>query len=267
MRPPTAASMLCILACMALSEATSNRPRPRPDWLVATTTCQPAWLSRAMASSAPGNGSHSDGDLTKSALSSLIVPSRSRMTSFISSLFSEISLPPGRYGGDEVQRLFTNTLDWDAHPCFQEIKGLEVSSHFYIRRGGELWQFASCDARAWHAGTSHYRGRDNCNDDSVGIELEGLEGEPFEAVQYVALAGLLADLCARFPITGITGHSDVAPGRKTDPGPWFSWMRLRRLLTDAGHGEVACQVEPEGRAGGDEGALMHWPFPVGARPA
>ncbi len=141
-----------------------------------------------------------------------------------------ISLPPGRYGGDEVQRLFTNTLDWDAHPYFQEIKGLEVSSHFYIRRGGELWQFVSCDHRAWHAGRSRWRGRDNCNDDSVGIELEGLEGEPFEDSQYEALAGLCAAIAQRQPIAHIAGHEHVAPGRKLDPGPGFDWLRLRNAL-------------------------------------
>jgi AmpD protein len=90
-----------------------------------------------------------------------------------------ISLPPGVYGGDEVERLFTNSLDWDAHPYFQEIRGMQVSAHFFIRRDGALWQFVSCDDRAWHAGRSEYRGRANCNDDSVGIELEGLEGGPF----------------------------------------------------------------------------------------
>src|SRR6478735_1519306 len=98
-----------------------------------------------------------------------------------------ISLPPGEFGGDEVQRLFTNTLDWNAHPYFKSIEGATVSAHFYVRRNGELWQFVSCDDRAWHAGASHYRGRDNCNDDSIGIELEGLEGGPFEAAQYEVL--------------------------------------------------------------------------------
>ena len=105
-----------------------------------------------------------------------------------------ISLPPGRYGGDAVQQLFTNQLDWDADPYFQTIRGLEVSSHFFVRRDGALWQFVSCDDRAWHAGPSSYRGRANCNDDSVGIELEGLEGETFEAAQYEALAVLSLSL-------------------------------------------------------------------------
>jgi AmpD protein len=141
-----------------------------------------------------------------------------------------ISLPPGRYGGDEVQQLFTNTLDWHAHPYFTQIAGAQVSSHFYIRRGGELWQFVSCDDRAWHAGQSQYRGRPNCNDDSVGIELEGLEGELFEDMQYEALGSLCAALAQRYPITHVAGHEHVAPGRKQDPGAGFAWDRLHNAL-------------------------------------
>ena len=141
-----------------------------------------------------------------------------------------ISLPPGQYGGNAVQDLFTNRLDWDAHPYYQQICGLEVSSHFYLRRNGELWQFVSCDDRAWHAGRSHYRGRDNCNDDSIGIELEGLEGEPFEPAQYTALAALCLALGRRYPIAHVAGHEHVAPGRKQDPGPGFDWAQLRSLL-------------------------------------
>jgi len=141
-----------------------------------------------------------------------------------------ISLPPGRYGGDEVLQLFTNQLDWDAHPYFQTIRDMAVSAHFFIRRDGQLWQFVSCDARAWHAGASHWRGRDNCNDDSIGIELEGLEGEPFEAAQYEALASLCPVLAAHFPIAHIAGHEHVAPGRKADPGAGFDWQRLRSQL-------------------------------------
>jgi AmpD protein len=141
-----------------------------------------------------------------------------------------ISLPPGEYGGDAVQRLFTNTLDWDAHPYYDQIRGLEVSAHFYVRRGGELWQFASCDDRAWHAGRSQWLGRDNCNDWSVGIELEGLEGERFEPPQYEALAALCAALAQRYPVRHVAGHEHVAPGRKQDPGPGFDWAELRRSL-------------------------------------
>jgi AmpD protein len=141
-----------------------------------------------------------------------------------------ISLPPGQYGGDEVQQLFTNTLDWNAHPYFKTIEGLEVSSHFYVRRGGELWQFVSCDDRAWHAGASHWRGRGDCNDDSVGIELEGLEGDAFEPAQYETLAGVCAALAQRYPIVHVAGHEHIAPGRKHDPGAGFDWPKLRREL-------------------------------------
>lgn len=141
-----------------------------------------------------------------------------------------ISLPPGQYGGDEVQRLFMNTLDWDAHPYFKSIEGMQVSAHFYIRRNGELWQFVSCDARAWHAGVSCYRGRDNCNDDSVGIELEGLEGGTFEAAQYETLGSLCAALAQRYPVRHVAGHEHVAPGRKGDPGTGFRWQDLRASL-------------------------------------
>ncbi|OGA83242.1 MAG: anhydro-N-acetylmuramyl-tripeptide amidase [Burkholderiales bacterium RIFCSPHIGHO2_01_FULL_63_240] len=140
-----------------------------------------------------------------------------------------ISLPPGVYGGDEVERLFTNTLDWDAHPYFDQIRGAEVSSHFFIRRDGELVQFVSVNDRAWHAGKSSWQGRDNCNDHSVGIELEGLEHHPFEDAQYEALASLLADLSATWPIRQTVGHEHVAPGRKQDPGNAFEWARLAAL--------------------------------------
>jgi AmpD protein len=141
-----------------------------------------------------------------------------------------ISLPPGHYGGDEVQRLFTNGLDWDAHPSFSDIRGLEVSAHFYVRRNGALWQFVSCDDRAWHAGASSWRGRSNCNDDSVGIELEGLEGDVFEHAQYETLASLCAAIAQRYPIAFIAGHEHIAPDRKKDPGPGFDWPALRGQL-------------------------------------
>lgn len=141
-----------------------------------------------------------------------------------------ISLPPGQYGGDEVQQLFTNTLDWDAHPYFDTIRGMAVSAHFYIRRNGDLWQFVSCQDRAWHAGRSNFQGRDNCNDYSVGIELEGLEGETFEANQYDTLISLSAALKQNYPITDLTGHEHVAAGRKADPGAGFAWATLLRAL-------------------------------------
>ncbi|MES2913221.1 MAG: 1,6-anhydro-N-acetylmuramyl-L-alanine amidase AmpD [Pseudomonadota bacterium] len=141
-----------------------------------------------------------------------------------------ISLPPGEFGNGNVQRLFNNELDWDAHPYFQGIRGLQVSSHFFISRSGELWQFVSCDARAWHAGQSSYRGRENCNDDSIGLELEGLEGQTFEAVQYETLAGICAALMTHYPIKHIAGHEHIAAGRKFDPGPGFDWPLLQRSL-------------------------------------
>ncbi|HEX6723529.1 MAG TPA: 1,6-anhydro-N-acetylmuramyl-L-alanine amidase AmpD [Burkholderiaceae bacterium] len=141
-----------------------------------------------------------------------------------------ISLPPGEYGGDAIERLFTNTLDWDAHPYFQSIRGLRVSAHFVIRRSGKLLQFVSCGRRAWHAGSSQWRGRDNCNDYSIGIELEGLEGRRFESAQYTQLAALLRSLARRYAIDAVVGHEHVAPGRKHDPGRAFDWARLARAL-------------------------------------
>jgi AmpD protein len=139
-----------------------------------------------------------------------------------------ISLPPGQYGGQGVQQLFTNQLDWDAHPYFQTIRGLEVSSHFFIERTGRVWQFVSCNDRAWHAGVSQYRGRPNCNDDSVGIELEGLEGDTFEVAQYESLAKLCQALGQHYPIAHVAGHEHIAPGRKKDPGPGFNWDVLQK---------------------------------------
>ena len=140
-----------------------------------------------------------------------------------------ISLPPGVYGGDAVERLFTNRLDWSAHPSFEAIRGLQVSAHFVLRRDGRATQFVSGDQRAWHAGASQWRGRDNCNDYSIGIELEGLEGATFEAAQYAALTTLLRALQRRYPLREITGHEQVAPGRKQDPGPGFDWQRLAAM--------------------------------------
>lgn len=145
-----------------------------------------------------------------------------------------ISLPPGEYGGDAIERLFTNRLDWGAHAYFETIRGVEVSAHFVIHRDGGLLQFVSCDRRAWHAGRSSWRGRDDCNDFSIGVELEGLEGEPFEAAQYAALATLARALARRYPIEAVAGHEHVAPGRKGDPGAGFDWPRLRKLLAGVG---------------------------------
>lgn len=141
-----------------------------------------------------------------------------------------ISLPPGQFGGDEVKRLFINTLDWDAHPYFKSIEGMQVSAHFFIRRNGDLCQFVSCNQRAWHAGVSRYRGRDNCNDDSIGIELEGIDGGAFENEQYETLASVCAALLQHYPIAHIAGHEHVAPGRKKDPGPGFNWRGLQQSI-------------------------------------
>ena len=141
-----------------------------------------------------------------------------------------ISLPPGEFGQGHVQQLFTNQLDWDAHPYFQSIRGLQVSAHFFISRTGELWQFVSGDERAWHAGASAYRGRGNCNDNSIGIELEGLEGGFFEPAQYDSLTALCAALLQQYPVAHIAGHEHIAPGRKQDPGAGFDWPQLQTSL-------------------------------------
>ena len=140
-----------------------------------------------------------------------------------------ISLPPGEYGGDAIERLFTNRLDRREHPYFEALRELRVSAHFVIRRDGALLQFVSCAKRAWHAGTSAWNGRAGCNDFSIGIELEGLEGDTFEAVQYEQLANTLGALAGRYPIDAVAGHEHVAPGRKHDPGAGFDWGRLQRL--------------------------------------
>jgi AmpD protein len=141
-----------------------------------------------------------------------------------------ISLPPGQYGSGCVPQFFTNRLDWQAHPYFETIRDLKVSAHFFIGRDGTLWQFVSCADRAWHAGASSYRGRNNCNDDSIGIELEGQDGQTFEPDQYETLASLCSALIQHYPIEHLAGHEHVAPGRKTDPGPGFSWRWLQRAL-------------------------------------
>ncbi len=135
-----------------------------------------------------------------------------------------ISLPPGEFGTPFVVDLFTNRLDWDAHPYFQTIRGAEVSAHFFIQRDGSLIQFVSADQRAWHAGASSWQGRSNCNDYTIGIELEGLEGGCFEQPQYDCLQSLLGALRLTYPtLTDMVGHEDVAPGRKFDPGVGFDW--------------------------------------------
>jgi len=141
-----------------------------------------------------------------------------------------ISLPPGIFGGPEIIDLFTNRLDAGAHPYFAQIASLRVSAHFLIRRDGALMQFVPCAKRAWHAGESSWQGRIRCNDFSIGIELEGSDDTAFENAQYGCLAALVRSLCARYPIAASVGHSDIAPGRKTDPGPHFDWARYQALL-------------------------------------
>ena len=138
-----------------------------------------------------------------------------------------ISLPPGEFGGTAIADFFLNRLDFDAHPFYEEIRGVRVSSHFVITRDGALQQFVSCKARAWHAGASQHAGRARCNDFSIGIELEGSDTTSFEAAQYSTLTGLVQALCTRYPIDALAGHSDIAPGRKTDPGAGFDWPRLQ----------------------------------------
>ena len=137
-----------------------------------------------------------------------------------------ISMPPGEFGGNDVAKLFTNRLDWDAHEFYQIIRGLKVSAHFFIRRDGEVMQFVPCSLRAWHAGASSWRERANCNDFSLGIEMEGTDTKPFTDAQYSTLISLTQLLKRAYPIADITGHSDIAPSRKTDPGPFFDWPRL-----------------------------------------
>jgi AmpD protein len=144
-----------------------------------------------------------------------------------------ISLPPGQFGGPWISDLFTNQLNPEAHPYFKEIHSLKVSAHILIRRDGSIIQFVPFHKRAWHAGQSNYGGRNRCNDFSIGIELEGSDDHPFEEPQYQQLTALIKALLQAYPSLStehITGHSDIAPGRKTDPGPYFDWQKLRILL-------------------------------------
>ena len=147
-----------------------------------------------------------------------------------------ISLPPGEFGGAWIDRLFTGTLPGDAHPYFREIAGQRVSAHALIRRDGQIVQYVPFGGRAWHAGQSAWRGRTGCNDFSIGVELEGTDDMPYTDAQYEALAALSAALIATYPSLSaqtIAGHSEVSPGRKTDPGPSFDWARFRALLDQA----------------------------------
>ncbi|PXW95863.1 AmpD protein [Sphaerotilus hippei] len=187
-----------------------RRRVPRTPW-------QQDWWRPAVAVPSPNHGPRPAG-----AVPTLVV-------------LHSISLPPGRYGGEAVERLFTNRLDPRAHPSFAALEGLEVSAHFVIRRGGTVQQYVGVERRAWHAGRSSWRGRDNCNDYSVGLELEGLEGRCFSASQYRVLARLLPQLAQRWTtLREVVGHEHVAPGRKRDPGPGFDWRRLARRLRGSG---------------------------------
>ncbi len=165
------------------------------------------WLSRARRVDSPNADERPGGEI------SLVV-------------IHAISLPPSQFGSDDILRLFTNTLDPDEHPYFAQISSLRVSAHFLIRRDGELIQFVSCNKRAWHAGVSSWSGRERCNDFSLGIELEGCDELPFDDAQYIQLIGLLETLREHYAIRAIVGHSDIAPFRKTDPGPFFEWKRI-----------------------------------------
>lgn len=142
-----------------------------------------------------------------------------------------ISLPPGEFGGEGVQRLFSNALDINAHPYYQTIAGLRVSAHFFVRRDGRIIQFVSCLKRAWHAGESCWQDKTRCNDFSIGIEMEGSDTVPFTDAQYDTLSELTMALRAVYPIRGIAGHSDIAPQRKTDPGRCFEWKRYLATLS------------------------------------
>lgn len=197
----------------------AERLRPRPIW-------RGGWLWPCLHEPSPNFGPRPEG----AAVDLLVVHS--------------ISLPPGEYGGDAIRQLFTNTLAWDAHPYFAGIRGLQVSAHFVVRRNGAVWQFVDCDQRAWHAGASAYRGRANCNDYAIGIELEGLEGETFEDAQYGALAWLCDAVAARYALRDIAGHEHVAPGRKHDPGPGFHWHRLQALIGHLRLRIAACADAP-----------------------
>ena len=173
-------------------------------------------------------------------LASPNVNKRPQNTSIDTIVIHNISLPPSEFGAcgangiHYVKALFTNQLDWDAHPYFQTIKGAEVSAHLFIERDGNITQFVNFNERAWHAGRSSYLGRAECNDYSIGIELEGSDFVPFSAAQYEALAKAIVAIYDAYPKTRrhLTGHSDIAPGRKTDPGDYFEWTKLREMIVN-----------------------------------
>lgn len=174
-----------------------------PDWNIDST----GWCEQALATPSPNFGSR---------------PNEAVITLLV---IHNISLPQGQFGTPFISQLFQNTLDHAAHPSFASLKGNRLSSHFLIRRDGQLIQFVSCHERAWHAGLSSFQGRDDCNNYSIGIELEGTDDKPFESAQYDCLNKLSEALIFAYPITHIVGHQEIAPGRKTDPGPHFDWLK------------------------------------------
>ncbi|GAB2850058.1 1,6-anhydro-N-acetylmuramyl-L-alanine amidase AmpD [Pseudoduganella ginsengisoli] len=143
-----------------------------------------------------------------------------------------ISLPAGQFGGHHVSDLFTGRVDYNADPSLADLRNVQVSAHFFVRRDGRVVQYVSCNERAWHAGVSQFQGRANCNDFSIGVEMEGTDNVAFSSEQYEVLAQLAQALQNRYPLRWITGHEHVAPGRKTDPGPCFDWLRLDALLKE-----------------------------------
>lgn len=173
----------------------------------------PLWLDEGWLVPAIRRASPNFGERPSGTVISLIV-------------LHNISLPPAEFGGPWIEDFFLNRLDGTVHPYFAEIAGLEVSAHFFIRRDGQIMQFVACDKRAWHAGRSCWGDQENCNDFSIGIELEGCDEKPFETAQYASLWPLLDALRDRYPISAVAGHSHIAPGRKTDPGPFFDWPAL-----------------------------------------
>lgn len=197
---------------MATAPDTNDPARERPGWRIDARWLDGGWLHGARRCETSNRNARPSGI----AIDLVVIHS--------------ISLPPGCFGGDAIERLFTNRLDCGAHPYYARLQGLAVSSHFVLRRDGALAQFVGCDDRAWHAGVSRWRGLENCNDFSIGVELEGLEGQAFEAAQYDALAGLLLLLARRYPIESVAGHEHVAPMRKRDPGAGFEWRRLAGAL-------------------------------------
>lgn len=199
-----------------------------PDWVNAA-----GWITGARRAPSP----HADARPPGIAVSLIVVHG--------------VSLPPGKFGGPWVEDFFRGHLDEGVHPYFREIGGLRVSPHLFIRRDGELVQFVSCQRRAWHAGISFWRGRENCNDFSIGIELEGLDSIAYSGAQYERLAEAIHALRARYPAIGrgdIVGHSDIAPGRKTDPGPAFDWARLG---TELERGRYNSHTSSKSRHGGE----------------